>query len=117
MKRVLFVILLFILISFAALKGTMLQVNNTLTLANIEAQAFGEGGGEAGGDENCRTSVSYSEMTQKCDRREQTIRITMTYSCEGSGSGICNSGSVHYYYDCNGVEIGKTDNVGVKSCK
>lgn len=49
MKRVLFVILLFILIGFAALKGTMLQVNSTLTLANIEAQAFGEGGGEAGG--------------------------------------------------------------------
>lgn len=83
---------------------------SNLTLDNVEALASGETG--TGG---CMT-VTNTELTyQDCDGHRRVSRYRVKYSCKGQ-SGECKSGSMYYFYDCNGMEIGTNDHVLSASC-
>lgn len=100
-----------------AIKKDTLAKEKMLSMINLEALAgdewdIGGGGmdpGESGGGTfPCKTKdfPTYSQTEQDCDIfgkvQKMPLRITETYSCEGTGTGTCYKGSIYRYVTCTG---------------
>lgn len=109
-------IVFFVIVAIALFAGfNFLQQKNDvkfskLALDNIEALALGES--DTG---SCMTVTSTELTYQDCDGHRRVSRYKVKYACQGQ-SGECSSGSIYYFYDCNGSEIGSNDYVLSASC-
>lgn len=103
---------LFAGLNFLQLKDRDNVEFSNLVLENIEASAFGEGETSSG---SCMTVISTELTYQDCDGHRSVSRYRVKYACQGQ-SGDCSSGSMYYFYDCKGEEIGTNDYVSNSSC-
>lgn len=72
----------------------------------LEALAEDEIGGSPGG---CGTAVGTVLEEQECNGRKVLSRYLVKFSCTGSVSGVCQSGTIYYFYDCYGAQIAEND--------
>lgn len=89
------------------------------SLAAIGEGNSGEGGEGGGGDDNgpCGTNITGDVSMQDCRGVKMYARVTITYTCEGQGLGICSDGVEYYFYDCEGSVIKHDEYITTKSCK
>lgn len=105
----------------------VLDTEHSGDLALTSLAAIGEGnsgeggeGGEGGGGDDygpCGTNITGDVSMQDCRGVKMYARVTITYTCEGQGLGICSDGVEYYFYDCEGSVIKHDEYITTKSCK
>ncbi len=95
----------------------MLNTEHSSDLLMTSLASMGQSNSTEEGGGSCTTDTTGDVTMQDCRGVKMYNRVTITYTCQGNGLGICDDGVEYYFYDCEGAVIAHNEYISTKSCE